>query len=281
MRRAKKIALLAGCALVVVGFLLALSALIVLRFDFSKLNTMDYHTATYPVQESFSAIRVDVTDCDVQLLPAQDGACRVECPEGPGTTYSVSVDQGILTVTQHDEGAWYNHVGIYLGPVELTIYLPMDQYERLSVNALSGSITVPDNFSFDDIQVYTTSGSVSLSAQVAGEASVETVSGNQQLTLFQPQALRLQSTSGQIQVSQVVVGGSCHIDSVSGDVKLTDCDADDLHIQTTSGNVSAALRSPKVFSTHTTSGSVRIPQGTAGGVCEITTVSGDITCSVQ
>ena len=260
MRRSKKIAILTACALIIVGFVLALSALIVMKFDLSRLNTLDYHTATYPIQESFSAIQVDVTDCDVQLLPSQDGTCRVECPESRTSHYAVEVKQGVLTVSQNDTGAWYNHVGIYLGPVELTIYLPQDQYERLSVDSLSGTVSVPDNFSFDNLQVYTTSGSVYLAAQVTEEVCVDTVSGELELTGTQPQALRLQSTSG--------------------NVTLTDCDAKAIHIETISGNVSAALTSSKTFSVQTVSGDVRTPQGTTGDLCEISTVSGNITCTI-
>lgn len=261
MRRSKKIAIFTSCALIIVGFILALSALIVMKFDLSRLNTLDYHIATYPAQNSFSAIQVDVTDCDVKLLPSQDGTCRVECPESQTSHYTVEVIQGILTVSQDEAGAWYHHVGIYMGPVELTIYLPQNQYERLSVDSLSGTVTVPDNFSFHTVQVYTTSGSVYLTAQVSEEVCVDTVSGELELIGTQPQALRLQSTSG--------------------NVALTDCDAQAIHIETISGNVSAALTSSKTFSVQTVSGDVRTPQGTTGDLCEISTVSGDITCTIQ
>lgn len=261
MRRSKKIIILAACVFIVVGFILALSALVMLKFDLSKLNTLDYHITTYPVQDSFSAIRIDVTDCDVQLLPSQDGTCRVECPESKTSRYTVEVKQDTLTVSQNETRTWYHHIGIYLGPVELTIYLPQDQYERLSVDSLSGTVSVPDHFSFDNLQVYTTSGSVYLAAQVTEEACVDTVSGELELTGTQPQALRLQSTSG--------------------NVTLTDCDARAIHIETISGNVSAALTSSKTFSVQSVSGDVRTPQGTTGDLCEISTVSGNITCTIQ
>lgn len=260
MRRSKKIIILAACAFIVVGFILALSALVMLKFDLSKLNTLDYHITTYPVQDSFSAIRIDVTDCDVQLLPSQDGTCRVECPESKTSRYTVEVKQDTLTVSQNETRTWYHHIGIYLGPVELTIYLPQDQYERLSVDSLSGTVTVPDNFSFDNLQVYTTSGSVYLTAQVTQEVCVNTVSGELELTGIQPQTLQLQSTSGT--------------------VTLADCDAQTIHIETISGNVSAALASPKTFSVQSVSGKIRTPLGTTGDMCQITTVSGDITCTI-
>lgn len=260
MRRSKKIIILAACAFIVVGFILALSALVMLKFDLSKLNTLDYHITTYPVQDSFSAIRIDVTDCDVQLLPSQDGTCRVECPESKTSRYTVEVKQDTLTVSQNETRTWYHHIGIYLGPVELTIYLPQDQYERLSVDSLSGTVTVPDNFSFDKLQVYTTSGSVYLTAQVAQEVCVNTVSGELELTGIQPQTLQLQSTSGT--------------------VTLADCDAQTIHIETISGNVSAALASPKTFSVQSVSGKIRTPLGTTGDMCQITTISGDITCTI-
>lgn len=260
MRRSKKIVILAACAFIVVGFVMALSALVMLRFDLTKLNTLDYHIVSYPVQTSFSAIRVDVTDCDVQLLPSQNGTCWVECPESKTSGYTVEVQQDTLTVSQNETRTWYDHMGIYLGPVELTIYLPQDQYDRLSVDSLSGTVTVPDNVSFDNLQVYTTSGSVYLTAQVAQEVCVTTVSGELELSGIQPQTFQLQSTSGT--------------------VTLSNCDAQAIHIETISGNVSAALTSPKTFSVQSISGRIRTPLGTTGDVCQITTVSGDITCTI-
>ena len=261
MKSIRPIAIRVSLLVIAVGFVLSLGALAAMKFDLSRLNTLDYHTVNRTVQDSFSTIRVDMTDCDVQPLPSQDDTCRIEYTESQTRTYTANVKGDTLTVSQEDAGAWYNHVGIYLGPVELTIYLPQKQYELLYIDSLSGTVTVPENFSFENIQVYSTSGPVYLAAQVRSELCVDTISGEQQVTGIQSQAIRLQSTSG--------------------NVVLTNCDAPTIQIETISGNVSAALTSSKTFDIDTVNGEVQIPQGSTGDGCEITTISGDITCTIQ
>lgn len=281
MRTTKKTVLFVACILIGMGFVLSLGAMAGMKFDVSRIHTATYHLTSHTVEEPFTSISVDASECDVRLLPSQDGVCRVECPENEDVTYSVSVEQETLSVVEHDTRAWWGHVqvGFDLERMELTVYLPEQTYRNLSVETISGDVSIPDSFSFDAADIHNTSGEVHFSAGVTQDLTIETISGDLDVTGAEPQALTLQSTSGEVRISRVIVGGPCRIDNVSGDVNLTDCDADTLDVNTISGHVSASLRTGKTFSTQTVSGDVDVPSDASGGSCQITTTSGDITCT--
>lgn len=266
---------------IAIGFLLSLVALAGMKFDFSRLSTQAHHTVTHSISQPFSSIRVDVTDCMVRFVPSDGDTCRVDCPESSTTSYSVFVAQDALTITEENQGAWYHHIGIDLTPKELVVYLPQQSYQRLELKTVSGNASLPQEFSFADASISTTSGSLQCSSAVSGDASVETVSGDVDISGWTPQSLQIRSTSADVRLAQVVVAGSCRVEAVSGAVELTGCDADSLDINTISGNVSATLHTGKTFSVESVSGEIRIPPDTSGGLCRICTVSGNITCTIQ
>ena len=295
MKRGKKMFLLGALIVTISGFVLSLGALAAAKFDLSHLMASTSPTAEPPVltssvdspeaslltqtvEESFSNITVDAQACNVNLIPTSDGTCQVEYPTHEKLSCTVSVQQDTLCVVFRDYRSWYN---FSLGELDITLYLPQRQYQNLKLDAASGGITVPEDFSFSKAQVSTVSGELQFYAGVSDDLTLETVSGNLKLTNGEPKSLSLSSTSGAIDVSHVAVVENWGIDSVSGKVTLTDCDAGTLEVNTISGDVEASLRTGKTFSTQTVSGDVKVPSGTSGGSCQITTVSGDITCTIQ
>ena len=155
------------------------------------------------------------------------------------------------------------------------------RHSMASVLYYNGMDSVSISARLGHAQVSTTSGALKFYAPVSGNLTLESVSGTMEVSNIAPQSLSLSSTSGSIHASQVVATTTWDIDSVSGQVTLTDCDASSLVINTISGGVKASLRSGKTFSTQTVSGDVEVPSDSSGGPCNISTVSGDITCTIQ
>lgn len=258
---------------------------------------------TFEVEEPFSGIWVNSPDCTVRLLPAPDGKCRVVFAHRDKSVYTVAVEHHTLTVQRQDRRGWLERLRASSSTGgELNLYLPGQVYQGLTVQTISGNVIIPQDFQFQTAAVHTVSGSVRFSAGVQEAVKVKTVSGeiavsqldhptllltaqsvSGDITLSQIQCavLNTASTSGDINLSTLVARDSIHIKSVSGDVKLTGCDGDTLKIKTTSGDISASLLTPKMFSAHTTSGDIHVPASTSGGACNLTTLSGDISCTIQ
>ena len=65
--------------------------------------------------------------------------------------------------------------------------------------------------------------------------------------------------------------------AVSGEIELENVDTDECYLGTTSGDISAGLRKAMDFYCSSTSGEIETPPSvTGGGLCKITTTSGDI-----
>lgn len=203
----------------------------------------------------------------------------------------------------------------YWGPIEVTVYLPERAYKDLDIRTVSGDVEIPDGFSFSRAEVDGTSGDVSFTAEVEGDLFLKTVSGGIRVGRTAPETLTVESTSGKVIVdsaevrtafscktisgtqeisnltcqnatvystsgsvlaSDLIASDSIRMENVSGSLKLSRCDADALWLKTVSGDVTGILCTDKVFVTHTTSGSIHVPDAVSGGTCEVKTVSGSI-----
>lgn len=315
MRKSKKTALIIAVVLIAAGFAASLAALAMLEFDFTRMNTISFVTNTYSIDEAISCISISGAECDVRLLPANDGASKVVCYESDKISHCVTVKDSTLMIERRDAREWYEHIGAYWGAMEIAIYLPQSEYETLYIKNLSGDIVIPEDFTFESADIQSTSGDVDFRASVSGDLAVKTVSGDLLVGKTNPDKLTAQSTSGDMTVESVnvqtkiemktvsgdidlsnvrsqcitadttsgevdfdhvITVGSIHIESVSGDVELNKCDADTLWLKTSSGDVSGFLLTEKIFLTDTSSGDVNVPHSASGGKCEITTTSGNI-----
>lgn len=301
MSKAKRIAVIVALCLVGVGLLLTLAAGVLLGFDLVRLNTMRFETVTHTVTEPFDSIDIRDVECDVRLLPAEDGQCRVVCQQSDKIINTVEVEGDTLTVVRQDTRRWYESIGIWWsGELTVTVYLPENEYRSLSVQTVSGDIEVPETFTFADAEAQSTSGDIAFAAHTregltvksvsgsirAGQAAggaveATTTSGDIRLSDMTPQTLRVTTTSGDINLTAVVAAGEAELKAVSGDVSLQGADAASLSIKTVSGRVQGTLLSAKNFISDTTSGDIRLPESVStAGTCRIETTSGDVSITI-
>lgn len=301
MKRSKKTALIIAAALTAAGLIVGGAALVTMGFDFTDMNTQPFTAVTHPVDAPFSGVKIEAAECDVRLLPSADDTCRVECYDSAHITHTVSVANATLTITRQDTRRWYERIGIYwVDTAAITVYLPPRTLDTLTVRTLSGDVTVSDAFSCRTADIRTASGDADIEATVSERLSLHSVSGDLHAKNTSPTAFEIQTTSGDIRLSairsgelaahttsgeltleNVVAADTLQIESTSGDVCLAACDAGELRIRTVSGDVSGSLLTGKRFDTHTTSGDVRVPSAGDGGLCSVTTTSGDIHLSVR
>lgn len=267
-----------------------------------QTQTITGPSAVTQVHQPFSSISITASDCTIRLLPATDGVCRVSYHHPAQVGLSITVDQDTLTIRQQDKRSWLERLRGSWGGGEIELYLPGTLYQNLSIHTASGSVEIPNAFTFYHTRLHVVSGSVHCSCgvkerlelkAVSGKLWVEgqnspdlqlwvkTISGRITLRDILCDSLTVISTSGATDVTALVATSSLCATSVSGKVLLTDCDAGSLELKTVSGKVSSCLRTPKVFSTHTVSGRVSVPTCTEGAPCRITTTSGSITCTIQ
>ena len=82
-------------------------------------------------------------------------------------------------------------------------------------------------------------------------------------------------------LKNVIANEKFDIERSTGDVKLELCDAAEILIRTDTGSVTGSLMSDKVFIVSADTGRVNVPKTTSGGVCQITTDTGDIRITIH
>ena len=230
-------------------------------------------------------------------------------------TVSVSVKDGKLSVIEQDTRKWYQKIDIFgFGGQEITVYLPAGTYGALDMALSTGDITVEKEFTFAAARITQSTGELLFRASVTGELCIAgstgdvevvgctlgtlnisrstgdleikdctvgtmTVSGStgekemERLTVLGDATLK--TTTGDVEMEYVTVGGHLEIKGDTSDVSVMDSDAATLRIVTTTGVVSGRLLTDKHFVAKSDTGRVQVPD-TVGGICEITTDTGDI-----
>ncbi len=300
MKKATKIIVIAVTALIVVGAVIFIGALASVNFDFTKLFTKEFETMNYEFNENFDNISVKVETATVILTSSNDDICRVECVEETKVKHSVKIQDGTLTISVKDSRKWYDHIGINLKTPKVTIYLPKDVYTSLSVKTTTGNIEVPDKFQFERVAITGTTSNIACYANISKSIELITTTGKIALGPTQTETVSLvvttgkviakdvscsqltaKSSTGHIELENVIAKESIKAQTTTGGVKFKGCDADEITAKTTTGSVRGTLLSEKIFVTDTSTGKVSVPKTTSGGKCEITTTTGSIEIEIE
>ncbi|MBQ7358381.1 MAG: DUF4097 family beta strand repeat protein [Clostridia bacterium] len=315
MSKAAKIWLIVAAALVMLGLLILCGAFIMIKGDFGMLGTSKFDENRYNINEDFESIVVDTDTADITFAPSEDGECRVVCLDRKNAKHSVKVTDGVLTIKIEDTRKWYEHIGISFKNSSVTVYLPKTEYSSLSVSEDTGDVYIPSNFKLEEIKVRTSTGDVGCYASASGNVDVRTSTGKINIDGISVNNLTLSVSTGNITASSVKCEGdinvtvstgktrltnvSCKniisdgdtgdmimknviasedfsIERDTGDVKIESCDAKNITILTDTGDVTGTLLSEKIFYVSTDTGRKDVPTTTTGGICKISTDTGDI-----
>ena len=320
MTKTLKILICVALALIVAGALLSLIVFATVGFDAGKIGAGKLETKSYTVEDAFDRVAFDVKTADVTFFVAEDGVARIECYESEKQPHTVEVTDGKLTVTAKDDRTWYEKVSIISKTPKIKAYLPATAYAALSLETDTGDVTIPAGFDFGEIGIKTDTGDVSVtgvspatlkietdtgdvslaSSNVAEtvkidtdtgdvklngvtcrDLSVETNTGKVQMTDVECASLAIETDTGDVVLKNVVGTGAATIKTDTGDVKFDRCDAASYKIKTDTGDVEGTLRSGKLFTVSSRTGSIRVPEHDRdGGEFNVSTATGDIEISI-
>lgn len=286
-----------------------------MAMNFGKLEI-----SKYEVSQEFQNITIVSSTADITFEPSEREGAVVSCKEHKNLKHTVSVKDGTLVIELQDERAWYEHIGIILGTPKVTVYLPQKEYGELSVKVSTGDVDVSDAFTFTNVDIHGSTGDISFAANASGAVKLEASTGKVEVDDISAEALEVKVTTGAVKVSgaactgdvtvsistgkaklsdvrcrnfhttgttgdveleQVIAVEKLSAQRNTGDLELKDCDAGELLLKTTTGDVEAALLTEKIFITRTDTGDINVPKSTTGGICEITTDTGDINASIE
>ena len=313
------ITIVVAAALIFIGIAVAACGFAMSGFDIKNLTTDPEVTNYVTIDQDFNSIIIDATTADLKILPSTDGQCKIDLVERENLYFMPSVENGILTIHEIDDRKWYEYIGISWGNMSITLYLPKEQYDSLTVELTTGRAQIDSGLEFGKVDVKATTGSVKCEAKVteslaikcttgfiyASGAEVDTISlkastGAIELCKSTCKTLEVEATTGSIKLSEISGTGDFDIEATTGKINLSDvvtegdltieadtgdvifkrCDAANLNITTDTGDVEGSLLTSKVFFYETDTGDVDIPRTTEGGKCNIETDTGDITITI-
>ena len=299
MKKAYKVLLIVAVSLIVSGFLISLVATFAMRFDLTKLSTSSAVNKVYDITENFEDIDIDAAECDVTVKLSDTNKCQVVVSETENIKHVVTVEDRELKIWRNDMRKWYDFIGININKMHITLSLTQQSLDELNIKTASGNVTVDSALEFEEAEIKSASGDISFLAKARDELTIATASGDIDVKNSDLKEIELTSASGSISVSNVkcnnftasTASGKIMLNSLissdqinaktaSGKIELKDCDAGELILKSVSGKVEGILLSDKTFIAKSTSGNIAVPN-TVGGVCRITTTSGNIHFEIK
>ena len=311
--------LILGSLLVIFGLIGLVFLMDSLDWNFISLSTSQYETFSYEIEEDFDGILMDVDTADISFVPSEDGKCKVECHEDPNDKHRVFVENKMLQIVESTD-VKINITWLNFDNKKITVYLPEREYSSLSIAASTGDINIPEGFTFGSIDIDVSTGDVNLSAFATDSISIETNTGDITLDGASAGTVELETTTGRITVSNltcsgdlgievdtgkvkisntscnnfiskgdtgdiflegVIAAGKIDIERDTGDVAFSSMDAAEIYINTNTGSIKGSLLSGKCFSAKSNTGRIDIPDDSEGGICKLTTNTGDIKVTVE
>jgi DUF4097 and DUF4098 domain-containing protein YvlB len=230
------------------------------KWNFFVLQTEKSETNRYEIHEEYTNISININTANLVILPTEEDSTTVECFEQEKIKHIVQVKDDTLFIEVVDSRKWYEHIGIFFQSPKVTVYMPQKQYAAVSVKASTADMQI-EKLSANHLDITLSTGDMRLT-----DVQCKNVSGT--------------VSTGDIHLENVIVTQELAMQSRTGDIALEGCDANRLKIKTTTGDVKGWLLSPKVFLATANTGKVNVAQTTAGGLCEITTGTGDIDVDV-
>ena len=262
-------------SLMLLGCILFIGVMTMLNWNFEKLSTDKFVTNEYKISENFKNISVKSINADIILIPSTQNETKVICNEYKKIPHSVTVENNTLIISPQTK-KWYNHLGIHFKTPKITIQLPKDTYASLTINATTGNVTLPKDFTFNSANISVTTGNVFMESSVLNNINCKTTTGDIDLNQINCNSLTISGTTSDVKMKNVVAKDKVDIHLTTGDVIFESCDGAELLIRVTTGDVIGTLLSNKTFDAKSTTGKVTVPKSKNGGLCKVKATTGSI-----
>lgn len=249
-------AVIVAAALIVVGAILAGCSLFAMDGAWDALTgTSKLVTTQETVTGEFTDIHIDISWVDLELLPSPDGTCYYKTASYDNMFCSYAVENGTLKIRQDDNRKWHQHIGIYWEKTYLQVYLPEDVYGQLTIQSDTSDVTIPADFTFENVTITTDTGDLTVACQVTQQLSMTSTTGDMTVRGIASQSITAAATTGDVYMQDITCNdlsiststGFCRIlradvaqgltaASTTGDKYLADVQCGTLKLEATTGD---------------------------------------------
>ena len=244
-------------------------------------KTNGYEVNEVVLNESFSNLDFDLSTSDLEFKASTDGAKKVILQERSKLRHEVKVEDNKLIVKKTDTREWYEKAFSFsTSYLKVTVFLPSNTYGDLYIHSSTGDISVPKEFTFNNVKVDLSTGNTRIASKVGNTIDVESSTGDITVEGIQPNNAYMKASTGKVTLNSVVAKENIKVNTSTGDITLNSCDAPSIDVEASTGEVNMSLLSGKIFDITTNTGKKNVPVSTLGGTCKVKTSTGDINISV-
>lgn len=276
-------------------------------------------TKEFVIEEDFTKFDIDINTSNLSFHKTEDGTKKVVYEVNEKVTTNVKIEDSSLKIIQKEDNTkWWKY--IFFNPkTNIDVYLPVQEFVSLTIKNDTGDISMVDGYSFESIDVKSSTGDAKFSTVNADQTKIEASTGNIEISEMETKGVDVKASTGKIKLNKVNVeenivanlstgditlnevkaknldiktstGKQIYTNTIitenikakasTGDITFNDSDAETLDIETDTGDVRGTLLTGKTFQCFTDTGKVRVPE-TTGGICKVKTDTGDIILSVK
>lgn len=320
MSKKRKLWIIMAIFLILIGSIIFLGVMNKLKWDFTKLSTNNIELNEYGIYDDFEDIKIITDTANIVFMVSEETKNLVVCNEQKNVNHSVKVKDNTLLIEVVDKRKWYEHIGINFNKSKIIIYIPKGEYGDLLIKSSTSDIEIPNDFKFENINIFESTGDINNYATVSETIKIKTTTGSVRVENMFAGMIDLSTSTGKVDINNVNCFGDVKINvstgktSISdtncenlitkgstgdislnnviatekisikrstGDIKFKDSDANDIFVETDTGNVIGNLLTDKLFFVETDTGNIDVPKVMSDKKCEIITDTGDIKITVD
>ena len=250
-----------------------------LGFDFTKLSADGKPiTNSHTVTEDYTKISIDTSTANIRFGISDDGTTKVECKETERRLHTVTVAGDTLQIKEVSHRKWYDFIGFGVSKMELTILLPKQEMDQLTIDTSTGDITLQDMKIKGELKFNTSTGNAKFSNVTADSLAMDSSTGDFKFSDVTAKSLKLDTSTGDIEMNGVKLESALTIETNTGDVKVLDSDAASVKIETDTGDIHCRFLTEKNVKADSDTGKIRLAEDKtrSGGECILKTDTGDI-----
>lgn len=283
-------------------------------------KTAKTETNEYYIEEDYSNILIDTSVADITVLPSDDGATKVVTCESEKMTHTVRVENGALKIELNDKRSFIDRLATIFYDIKITLYLPEGEHGEIAIESDTGRVEIADRLTFSSIYISESTGDVSCFAYAidgiriktstgkiiigdsisgsldltlstgdvelrgvtcTGDVQISLSTGKTTVTALECRNFISSGSTGEVQLNSVFASEKIDIERSTGSVLFSGIDASEIMIETDTGDVKGTILTEKVFYAQSDTGRVDVPRTASGGICEVTTDTGNIIISIE
>ena len=253
----------------------------------------------YNIEEPCTDIKIEGKDLDV-IIYSSNNENKVVYSENKKVTIETKVIDGVLIINQKDNRKFYDML-FNFSDFEVNLYLTEELINSLNIKGQVGDIEINKGFTFSNVDISNSTGDVEFksnvknnlsisnstgdieveNSNVGGSLNIETKTGDIELSNTNCNKLDIKVTTGDTELVNTLVTTDFKMEGSTGDVRFDEFDASNIEVSVGTGNVKGTIKSSKIFIAKSKTGSVSVPETVTGGVCKITTSTGNIKISYK